>query len=299
MRISIRFIKRSIVVLILLCIATFLLATHVLPYAILQPQRLHLDIDPNTVSTNHTAIRIPIHEVDSLRGFLFEPVDVKPKATLILVHGIGGAKEHFFSLASNLTKDGYSALVIDNRAHGDSDGEYVTYGYKEKEDISLLVDFLKERAPSLKVGIWGSSMGGAIAIQAMENDERIDFGIVESTFINLEQIVYDYQKRYTAGIGLRFLTDYVLECAGVIAAFDPKMVSPENAVKSIEQPMFLAHGDKDARIKHEYGKQLFENLAAKDKTFELVKGAGHLNLGEIGGEEYYIKVVDFIKRQHN
>ncbi len=289
--------KKLLIVVILLSVTAFLLTTYVLPYAILQPKRLLLDVDPASVSLNYSSIAIALEQQDSLRGYLFKPLSDTPKATLILVHGIGGAKEHFFPLASKLTEDGYNAIVLDNRAHGGSGGKYTTYGFKEKEDISLIVHYLNQEFPELKVGIWGSSMGGAIAIQAMEQDKRIAFGIVESTFINLEQIVYDYQKRFSAGIGLRFLTDYVIARAGVIADFDPKKVSPENAVKNITQPMFLAHGDQDERITYTYGELLFKNLAATHKTFELVKGAGHLNVGEVGGEGYYKRVMDFVMRQ--
>lgn len=297
MKFSKRFFKRLLIVVILCSVTTFLLATYVLPYAILQPKRLQINTHPSYVTENYKTLAIPINETDSLRGFLFLPKTTEPKATIILVHGIGGAKEHFFPLASKLTKDGYSVIVLDNRAHGSSDGEYTTYGFKEKDDISLIVDYVTEVTPEMKIGIWGSSMGGAIAIQAMEKDKRIAFGIVESTFTNLNQIVYDYQKRFSGGIGLRFLTDYVLERAGVIAGFDPKSVSPLLAVKNIEQPIFIAHGDQDKRISYKYGEALFNNLASKDKTFELIAGAGHLNLGQIGGEEYYKKVLAFIERQ--
>ncbi len=297
MRLSRLFFKRFIVIVALLSTSIFLLATYVLPYAILKPKRLHLNIDPATISANYSPISIAINEIDSLRGFHFKPISEAPKATIILVHGIGGSKEHFFHLAKKLTEDGYGAIALDNRAHGDSDGEYVTYGFKEKEDVSLIVNYLKEQNPNLKIGVWGSSMGGAIAIQTLEQNDNIDFGIVESTFTDLEQIVYDYQKRFSAGIGLRFLTDYVVARAGDIAGFDPKNVSPLASVKNIEQPMFLAHGDKDARISCAYGTQLFENLKSKHKTFELVKGAGHLDLGRVGGETYYRKVLYFITQQ--
>lgn len=299
MRLSKTFFKRFIVVVVLFSVTTFLLATYVLPYAILQPKRLVLDIAPASVSENFSPVSIAISENDSIRGYLFEPSKQATKGTLILVHGIGGAKEHFFPLAAKLNQDGYNALVMDNRAHGNSDGLYTTYGYKEKRDISLLVDYLLQKHPDLKVGIWGSSMGGAIALQAMEQDKRIQFGIVESTFTDLPQITYDYQKRFSAGIGLRFLSDYVLAQAGVIAGFDPKSVSPLKAVKNIQQPVFLAHGDQDQRITYKYSEMLFNNLSSKDKSFELIKGAGHLDLGEIGGEEYYTTVQSFIERQLN
>jgi pimeloyl-ACP methyl ester carboxylesterase len=140
-------------------------------------------------------------------------------------------------------------------------------------------------------------MGGAIAIQSLEYDERINFGVVESTFTELDQIVYDYQKRFSLGIGLRFATNYSLKEAGNIASFNPDDVKPINSVRNIEQPMFISHGDSDERITHHYGQQLFENLKSTDKTFELVKGAGHLNMFQVGGEAYKSKIFNFIDKQ--
>ena len=140
-------------------------------------------------------------------------------------------------------------------------------------------------------------MGGAIALQALEIDKRIEFGIVESTFTELPQIVYDYQKRFSLGVGIRFATDYTLKKAGDISGFNPKLVSPLTSVKNIHQPMFLAHGKNDKRIKYQYGEELFSNLASEEKFFELVKGAGHLDLGNVGGEDYYNKVIAFIEKQ--
>tara|TARA_B110000208_G_scaffold187804_1_gene246366 strand:- start:36 stop:233 length:198 start_codon:yes stop_codon:yes gene_type:complete len=61
--------------------------------------------------------------------------------------------------------------------------------------------------------------------------------------------------------------------------------------------MFIAHGDKDIHISPEYGKALYDNLASIDKHFELVKGADHNYIHQIGGAEYSRKVLNFINRQ--
>ena len=136
-----------------------------------------------------------------------------------------------------------------------------------KKDIAQIVDKIKARQPNLPVGIWGNSLGGAIAIQALEFDERIKFGIIESTFTELNQIVFDYKKRILKGIGLKFLSDYALKKAGEIANFKPFKVQPIESVKNIEQPIFIAHGDADENISSKYGQQLFDKLKSKDKQF--------------------------------
>lgn len=148
----------------------------------------------------------------------------------------------------------------------------------------------------MKIGVWGNSLGGAIAIQALEYDERIEFGIIESTFTDLNQIVFDYKKRILKGIGVRLVSDYVLRKAGEIGKFEPEKVKPIESVKNIEQPVLIAHGDSDGNISSEYGKQLYENLKTNKKEFKLIKGAGHFNLFEKGGQEYENQIMDFIQR---
>ena len=294
-----KLLKRVAVLVILFCVFGYIGLTYILPYAILQPKRTVTIIDPVTISSNFETIAIPIDGIGELRGYFFKPMGLEPKAIVILVHGIGGAKEHFFLLASKLKEEGIASIALDNRAHGESDGDFVTYGFFEKYDIQKTVTLFKKEYPDIPIGIWGASMGGAIALQVMEIDNRIEFGIVESTFTNLPQIVYDYQKRFSGGIGMRYVTDYSLKRAGAIAGFNPEMVNPLTSVKNINQPLFMAHGANDKRIKYEYGQELFKNLASEDKHFELVEGAGHLDVGKIGGEKYYCKVIGFIEKQLN
>ena len=156
-----------------------------------------------------------------------------------------------------------------------------------------------QRNPKLPIGIWGNSLGGAIAIQTLEFDGRIDFGIIESTFTELPQIVFDYKKRLLKGFGIRSLSDFALKKAGKIAEFDPEKIQPIESVKKIEQPVFMAHGDADINILPKYGKALYDNLKSKEKVFTLIEGAGHLNIYEKGGITYKNKIMNFIDRNLN
>lgn len=294
---STNILKFTALSIVLMGILFFLLLTFVFPYVILQPKRNHQFIAPESISKNFEQVSLSIEGVGQLRGYFFKPIQQPPRAIIILIHGVGGAKEHFFKLAAKLKDEGFASVALDNRAHGESDGEYVTYGYFEKYDVAQIVSFLKVKYPDTPIGVWGASMGGAIGLQAMELDARIEFGVIESTFTNLPQITYDYQKRYSAGLGLRFATDFALERAGKIAKFDPLKVSPLASVKNIEQPVFFAHGRDDRRISHNYGKQLYDAVASQEKYWEVVEGAGHLNVGKIGGEDYYQKILIFIENQ--
>jgi len=292
-----KIVKISIVFLSLIGIAGYILAIHVLPYAIIQPQKINLAITPQSLGLQGENLTVVTKDSISLKGYYIHPKVQKTKGIMILIHGIGGCKEHFLNLAKNLESQGIASVVFDGRAHGESGGKYCTYGFYEKQDISVIVDLIKMENPSLPIGIWGNSLGGAIAIQALEIDKRIAFGVIESTFTELDQIVYDYQKQITKGIGLRFMSDAALQEAGNIANFNPDEVKPIISVTKIEQPLFIAHGNADENINYTYGKLLYENLASAEKEFVLVEGAGHFNVGEKGGEAYANKLMGFIHKQ--
>jgi alpha-beta hydrolase superfamily lysophospholipase len=290
-----KLLKIVIILVFVIGIIGYVLTVHVAPYAIIQPQKVNLDITPETLGLKSEPFTVFTNDSLQLKGYYIKSKTANPKAVMILVHGIGGCKEHFYNLAGNLATHGIASAVLDLRAHGESGGQYCTYGYYEKQDMASIVDALVTKNPATTIGIWGNSLGGAIAIQAMEYDKRIQFGIIESTFTNLDQIVYDYKKNLL-GFGIRFISDTALQEAGKIANFNPDQVKPIRSVQNIQQPIFIAHGDQDANINYSNGERLFKNAASTAKKFVLVNGAGHFDLGAVGGTAYQEKWLRFIKK---
>ncbi len=295
-----KFRKRKILGLLLLLITLIVIyVTHnVLPYAIISRHKQPLTITPSELGLKAEEISVTTFDSLHLKGYWILPQNERPTSIILLLHGIGGGKEHFYELASTLAQQNIASIVYDARGHGESDGEYISYGYFEKHDVATIVQTAKMRYPDIPIGIWGNSMGGAVALQALAIEPQLDFGIIESTFTDLNQIVYDYQKRYSFGIGLKPICAYALKRAGEIAGFDPAEVKPITAVTQIQQAMFMAHGTEDPNISFKYGKALFENLHSKDKTFYPVDGGNHYNLFEKGGEDYTNAIMAFIKRQN-
>lgn len=291
--------KRKILTLLLIigCVAILFVTHNVLPYAIISRHKQPLTVTPSEMGLQAEETSFTINDSLHLKGFWVTPKDDKPESIILLLHGIGGGKEHFYELAKSLAEQQVASIVYDARGHGESEGQYISYGFYEKQDVSVVVEAAKQRYPDIPIGIWGNSMGGAVAIQALAIEPQLDFGIIESTFTDLTQIVYDYQKRYSFGVGLQPICNHALKRAGEIGGFDPKQVRPIDAVKNINQSIFLAHGTEDPNINFAYGQALFENLKTTDKTFYPVEGANHYNLFEKGGNQYTQAIMKFIKRQ--
>jgi len=280
--------------ILIIGVSGYIAGDSILPYSILKPQRINENLTPDDFNLKSSFMDFHFDSDINIKGYWIKSNLSETKAIMILVHGIGGCKEHFLGLAKKLADKGIESIVFDSRAHGKSSGQYCTYGYKEKKDISKIIHYIKSIDSNTPIGIWGNSMGGAIAIQALEHDSRIEFGIIESTFTELEQVVYDYQKRYLKGFGIRILTDFALKRAGEIGDFKPDMVKPINSVKNIEQPVLISHGTSDENISFQYGKSLFDELKSKHKKFIKIKGGGHYNLSKKGGPNYTQTIFDFI-----
>lgn len=289
-----RFFKGVAILLILLVMALAVFVEYYAPYLLISPR--HNTDDKSPAYYGMAFENIELYSKDSLLLKGYWQQAAQPKGTVILVHGIKGFKEYWWwmDLPKKLLAQGYNVIAFDNRAHGKSGGKYCTYGYYEREDVSKIVDYIEQRQPGLPIALWGHSLGGCIAMMSLEHDQRIDVGVIESTFTDMNQIVADYQGRMF-GFGIRPLSDYVVYRAGMIAQFNPKLIKPIQSAKNIHQPVFIAHGTADNKIHFHYGKELHSSLGSDCKEFYSLEGVHHLKIWENGGSKYQTAVLSFLE----
>ncbi len=219
----------------------------------------------------------------------------KNKGTIIFLHGIRAYKEHFLPMCKLLSKQGFNSVIIDLRGHGNSGGSYCTFGYKEKHDIVSLVDaIVLDKDLSKNIGIWGQSLGGAVALQTMAIDKRIKYGIVESTFSDLNGVSKEYLKRLLK-VHNSILSNYLLQRVYDIAEIEIDKVKPKEIATDITQPIILVHGIEDNRINIYHALLNFENIKSKDKTLLQIEDANHLNVWKKGGSQYFETIFSFLE----
>ena len=290
--------KTLIVVLIIVLVIHIFLELvfrHIVPYAMVQPGISPSLIGKEEMDDNFQSFTVAANDSIQLSGFMIAPENDIARSAIILLHGIGGNKSHFYETAQILAAEGHLAVATDLRAHGESGGKFISYGYYERHDIVAVVDYIKAKYPDIKIGIWGGSLGGAIALQAMEIDDRIDFGIVESTFRDLEEIMHDYQRRIVR-LPLGYYTDKAIRKAEQLANFQVSDVAPVKSAANIQQPVLMAHGDADVHISFEYGRAIYDQLPNAQKQWILVEGGEHHGMAAIGGKAYTDQLFAFIER---
>jgi uncharacterized protein len=294
-----KWLRILIISVILLCGLTWYATQHVLPYTMLKPHRRSVESEPRFAAgttPDNFGLRYESLDFKTYDSLLMKGYHIKTdsaRGTIILLHGIGDSKEGFYDVCGDFTDWGYDCVIFDMRAHGKSEGLYCTYGAKEKYDVQALTGLMKDRKLPEPFGIFGNSLGGAIALQSMAVCPDLKFGIIESTFHNLKDVVMEYAADIMF-FKSEWLADVVLKRSSEIAGFDPFLVTPETSSAAISNPVFVAHGTDDQKIPISFGRRNFQNLAGTKEFVEVVD-AGHLDLHKKGGVDYENKLKRFLK----
>jgi dienelactone hydrolase len=85
-------------------------------------------------------------------------------ATVILLHGYGGNRAAMIWHARQLVNADYGVLMYDERASGESTGEYRSYGWEDTRDVKAAIQFLRSRSPGGNIGAMGCSTGASIVV---------------------------------------------------------------------------------------------------------------------------------------
>ena len=294
--------RRIVLGLALLAVALVLAAGATLyklaPYAVIVPGRLertakYHDQYPANLGLNAEHLDVEVEPELYLRGY-FLHAKGPAHGTVVLLHGHGSCKESVYPLAKLLSEHGYNSLAYDSRGHGESGGQYCTFGYYEHRDCSRYVDEAERWfGPLGPLAIQGKSFGGAVAVQTLAADHRFRCGVVESTFANLRGVVQSDARRW-----LRFswpsIIDSTLHRAGEIAHFPAENISPETAAGDIQCPVLIVHGTADERVPPSDGERVFQHLRAPGCEWYPVPGAGHGGVWRKGGAEYERRLLDFL-----
>ncbi|MCX6122580.1 MAG: alpha/beta hydrolase [Ignavibacteriales bacterium] len=219
----------------------------------------------------------------------------KARGTIIYLHGVGDCKTAGVAFAQALYNRGFNIFLYDSRAHGQSEGYYCTYGFYEKHDVSAVISYLQSRTDVKigKIGIFGTSMGGAVAIQAAALDSRIACVVSEGSYTALRIVFVDYQKRIIK-LPWHFLRNIALVQSQKMANFKARLVAPVEDIKRVHMPVLIVHGKNDSFIKSDYSKLLYE-AANEPKHLLLIEGAGHNDVWEAGGEMYENSLASFFE----
>ena len=233
-----------------------------------------------------------------LRGWKIRPAS--PNGDWILLfHGVSDNRTGVLGAAEILLRHGYSVVMVDSRAHGESGGDMATFGWKERYDTVAITNTLFSQENVRRLGALGVSMGAAIALQSAAVEPRIEAVVAEDPFADLREVSYDY-----AGLEASpFLGKTLFRPATVVAlkemagagGFPPDEVSPVKAVAARPFAVLLICGTRDHRIPCRHAEMIYQ-AARGPKELWIVQGAGHAAALGRAPAEYENRAIRFLER---
>jgi uncharacterized protein len=183
-----------------------------------------------------------------------------PKAVVLFLSGTHNPSvTAFFGHAAMLFERGYASLLLEMRAHGESDGTRIGLGYEEPRDVEAAIAYLRTR-PDLRdapIVVYGLSLGGATAINAAGLMPDVDAVVSLSAFSAWDDVFVD-----NMGAPEPFATlqrAFVRLYTGWTYGFDLRDLTPERQIGRLgERPALLVHSRGDTQVPF----ASFERLAA-------------------------------------
>jgi len=219
-----------------------------------------------------------------------------PKALFIMVHGYRSNGLRDFSCAAKpFYEKGISMLILDNRAHGESGGKYMSYGVLERFDVVRWAKEAQRRLPELPIILDGVSMGAATVLMAasLPLPENVCGVVADSGFTSPADIFKSVMKRMYKVPTFPFLPLARVLCKRRIG-FDFESASAVESVKNTNVPIFFAHGTGDTFVPYDMTKKNYENTPYGMARLVLVDGAEHAQSYLCDPEGYSRELDQFI-----
>jgi fermentation-respiration switch protein FrsA (DUF1100 family) len=209
----------------------------------------------------------------------WEPVEraVDRIPVVIYMHGNSSARVEVLPQLSYLLSLGVAVFSFDFAGSGKSDGEFVSLGYYEREDLACVIAHLRSTNVVSTIALWGRSMGAATALMFGDRDPSIACMILDSPFADLTQLAEEMVEKgrdqgivvptFVVSVALRLIQGSVKKQANV----NIKNISPISHADKCFIPALLVAGEHDDFIKKHHAEAIYDKYAG-DKNLIIVEG---------------------------
>jgi len=257
-------------------------------------ERVPVGSSPADFGLEYADVSFPSRDGLTLHGWWLEGGNDSP--VIVVVHGSEGNRadpaERMLGIAKDLVGHGYNVLTFDMRGHGESDGDHISAGLYEKNDLLGAIDYIRGRGCESKIGILGFSMGAAVCLMTAPESEEIDAVVADAAYADIVSII---ESEFAERSDLpRFFIPIILSMTRNIYDVDFTAIKPEEAVKETSVPVFIIHGEQDDTVPVEHAYRLKEASQNPDSRLWILPEAQHANSYLVRPTEYKEQVTSFV-----
>lgn len=248
------------------------------------------------------ALEIPYKEAvvtsyDGLRLFGKCYIASADAPWLIMLHGYrSGAERDFCGGLKFGIDSGFNVLLVDQRAHGKSEGKCLTFGIKERYDCLTWTNYVISQAGgSCKIALYGMSMGAATVLMATGSGlpKNVACIVADCGYTSPKAII----KKVIREMHYPVFPTYALVRLGgmLFGGFDIEEYSAVQAMEKCDIPVLFIHGDDDRFVPCDMGRENHRHCRAEGKKLLIVPNAGH-GMSYMSDKRAYLGTVsEFLK----
>jgi pimeloyl-ACP methyl ester carboxylesterase len=224
------------------------------------------------------------YSIMSTRGFLikcsFYEEELSTRENYIMpvviyLHGNSSSRVEGKKMSNYLFDYNINSFIFDFPGCGLSEGNYISLGYHEKNDLKIIIDFIEKLPGVGNIGLWGRSMGAATTLLYSYCDKRIKAICIDSPFSDIIFLVKDmcYQYVKIPGFIINSILSFIKKTIKSINDTDLDDIKPIDFCERSFIPAFFIHAKYDELISYEHSLKLFEKY--QGKKFMTVVDGGH------------------------
>ncbi len=215
---------------------------------------------------------------------------------IVLCHGHPANRMEMLAAARTLHPAGFHILLFDFRSLGESEGDLCTIGLHETQDLQGAADYLlaQPEMKGLPLGVYGISMGGAVAILTAAKDERFAAVAAHGAFADLDTAIAQRGRMILGRLGPLFSVPMArfgqrwLPCK-------PVEISPVAVIAQIApRPILILHGARDISVSPADGKALYA-AAQQPKSLQILPRSWHITVHPAERKDYNRELITFFQ----
>lgn len=245
---------------------------------------------------DHTTQDVYIKSHDGLTLYgVYIPAE-NPKGTILLAHGYRSNKLVDFGLVFDFYHNsGMNILVVDQRAHGNSEGKLITFGVKESRDMRSWIEYHNNTFGKYPMILSGLSMGASTVLYLADEDlpENVKGIIADCGFTSPKEIISTVYRRVIHLPAVPSIWAAEL-FARIIAGFSLSEKDTTITLKNSRLPVLMVHGVDDGFVPCEMTRKGYASCTGKKQVL-LVEGADHGVSFLVDRPRYTQLVTDFLR----
>ena len=261
-----------------------------------EPYQLEMYAEGMEWANAHAHQRHDLHMVNDGLNLYAEFYDLGGEHTVFVIPGRTEGLRYGYYFAIPYAERGFNVMVIDQRAHGESDGVWNSIGFHEHRDVICWAEMLRERFGVKSILLHGICIGSACGLYALTSPtcpENLKGLVADGMYPNFYESFKNHMIEFKKPTFM--VMDMINWWQKYYTGFDMK-TGPADVIHGYDKPFLMLHGRADLYSLPTEAQKIFDKCPSEEKAIVWFEGGIHSRLRYQDKERYDGAIADFIDR---